>query len=112
MDAFEPLGPVVEVLLVPHLPVLEAEEAPLETAVAPPVERLQAPLVASERHELDVVGAARLLVWFPLRRITMRDDQHGVVAELVPDRLGVAEEHQVGVEIRDRLESRLGLERV
>src|SRR6185437_5079800 len=71
VDAGEPLGPVVEVLLVAHLAVLEAEVAPLQAAVAPPVERLEPALVAAEGHELDVVGAARLLVRLPLRRVAV-----------------------------------------
>ena len=59
LDAFEALGPVVEVHLVAELPVLEAVVAPLEAPLAPPLERRRPRLVIAEREPFDVVDAAR-----------------------------------------------------
>src|SRR4051812_21231986 len=54
----ESLGPVVEVLLVPELPVLVAREAPLDASVLPPTtDRLAA--CARERGELHAVPSRR-----------------------------------------------------
>ena len=92
---------LVQVLLVAHLPVLDAEVAPLDAPVVPPLERRKPVRIATERQPFDVERPALGLLPPVLRRIPVRHDHRRRVPHLVEQRLRIREEHQVGVEVRD-----------
>ena len=64
----ESLRPIVEVLLVAELPVLVTVVAPLDAALAPPVESLGSVLIAAKCQPFDVVNPTRRLIRRPLIR--------------------------------------------
>ncbi len=101
--------PFVEVLLVGEARRLEPEVAPLYAAVVPPVEAGETVRVSAESEELDVEDAVDLVV-AQMPREAMRNDKHRIVAELLEKRLGIREEEEVGVEVRDLAEIRAGPE--
>ncbi len=105
-DALEAPGPVVEVLLIAHLPVLVAREAPLDAALPPPVERREAAAVGAEGHELDDVeaGAPGEPPRVVLRRGGGGGEQDGAVAECREERLRRGEEAGVRVEVGELVE--------
>ena len=56
-DPLEPLGPVIEILLVAEFAVFHAVVAPLDAALAPPTKRFEPTRVAFEGDPLHAVDA-------------------------------------------------------
>ncbi len=99
-DAGKLPGPAVEVLLVGEASLLDTVVAPLQTALAPPLQTRLARRITAKRQVADIVDA----VGFPLSgpgRVAMPDDQNGAVPELGFDWARIGEEIQVRVEIGD-----------
>ena len=105
---FEPNRPVIEILLIAHLPILGTLVAPLDTSVMPPVQRLEAVRVTTERDPLHVIGAIHRLGVTMLRSVSVRDDCSCRVPDLGEDRSGIRKEPEVGIQIGDAFDRRIG----